>query len=125
MEGTKPSKASPQFTSALEMMTAMHTSTVKTCNHIPMSDKLTHEIDSTHQCGDQDLKQPDRLPIQRIPHRKENKHVSASEEDARIQREPREEQTQSNRRAEQLSEVGRDDGDLRQYIERVQHKPAP
>lgn len=77
------------------------------------------------QDGDDELEEHDRLPVEGVPHREEDEDVRAGQQHAGVERDPGEEQAYCDGGAEQLGEVGRDDGDLGEGVQRVEHEPAP
>lgn len=79
----------------------------------------------THQDSDDELEEHDRLAVEGVPHREENEDVRAGEQDAGVERDPGEEEAYRDGGAEELGEVGCDDGDLCEGVQRVEHEPAP
>lgn len=67
---------------------------------------------STHQNGNENLKELHRLPRKRVLHSKQKQHVECGQNDARVQREAGEQEGECDGGAEQLREVGGDDGDF-------------
>ena len=76
------------------------------------------------QDGDDELEEHDRLPVEGVPHRKEDEDVRAGQQHAGVERDPGEEQAYCDGGAEQLGEVGGDDGELGEDVERVEEEPA-
>ena len=88
-------------------------------------DTITTGEWDTYQDSDDDLEEHDRLAVKWVPHREEDEDVRAGQQHPCVQWDPGEEQAYGDGGAEQLCEVGGDDGDLREGVQRVEHEPAP